>query len=1301
MDWKSDLKRLTAGCLAAAALAGSAAAWSAPAQTGRLKLARSSDTVLRMAVGSDIHIDAYESEKKLSNAYAVFKEIGGVDAAVFVGDVTNNGSESQYDALMGIINANTKTATVDLAGNTTAAAGGDDAAVGTTLICMGNHEFYGGNADRFRERTGQEINKLYWINGVPIIKMGADTPAGDFTDKYDFLKESLDTISGEKWSGPIFIMAHQAVYDTAYTTDQEGAYHGTWSDAEVSLMAQYPQIIHISGHSHATPQDPRSIDQTDGFTAIQDGTLGAYYENEYGKIDPDTGADATCPPQSTDASTCLIIDVRSDGTSLIHRLNLTTGEWIYEGENQDGPWTLHASDTADQFTYFQENVNRGYGAGSQPPVFAQEAAVTAEAAASGTAVRVSFPAAAAASGFNRDMVHEYRITLTPTDGTAAVTKRIFSDYYKAEDQQKSAWTVRINGLTSGKTYHVSVCAATSYGAESAPITAAEPVTVGTAVRTYPPRTVLDIDYSNGNTADANGHAGDAQGTADIVTDAALNRKALELKGDGGWRYQVAQDDYDRTVNEFTLECYFYAPDVTADQCLFSNQQGAGMGFELYNGKLYLWSNFPGISSSGLAGTEVKPSQWTHAVCTYDGTEVKMYLNGELAATDSAPGGLKVPASDAWYYYVGADVESGGGHAYHASNGTRINLARLYAGTMTADDVKAAWQKASGAETPSADTPADILNIDYSRGNTADANGHTAVLKGTAGIVTDAALNRQALELKGDGGWRYALDESDYGRIENSFTLESYFYMNDVTTDQCVFSNQQQSGMGYEVENGVLSNWVNLKTDSGYQTLKPHAAITAGQWVHAVTTYDGSALKLYLNGTLKDTVENASGGLKMPEAEKDARYYYVGADVERSGACGYQMVSGGRVSLARLYARPLTAEQVARAYAVLTDTQAPAGSFASAPAASCEVGAAYAIPAYTASDNSGSCTTTVTLTGPDGAVTALTDVLNGGTFTPSSAGVYTLTYTSADAAGNTTVRTVAVTAAFPAACTVSFNANGGSVTPAAASTDRSGKLAGLPVPTRSGNYSFAGWYTAPDGGTAVGLSTVFSADAALYAHWTYTGSSSGGGSSSGSSSSGSGSSSGTTILNPAVPKAETPLSFTDVAASDWFFADVSYVTGRGLMQGTEAGAFAPGRTVTRGMLAVILWRLAGQPAAAKAASFSDIADGSWCRAAVDWASSQGIADGYADGAFRPDRGITRQQLAAMLYRYARLSGAAASGNLSGYTDASQVADYAREAFAWAVAAKIVSGTTGGELNPTGCATRAQTAAVIHRLAARNS
>jgi uncharacterized repeat protein (TIGR02543 family) len=328
-------------------------------------------------------------------------------------------------------------------------------------------------------------------------------------------------------------------------------------------------------------------------------------------------------------------------------------------------------------------------------------------------------------------------------------------------------------------------------------------------------------------------------------------------------------------------------------------------------------------------------------------------------------------------------------------------------------------------------------------------------------------------------------------------------------------------------------------------------------------------------------------------------------------------------------------------------------------------------------------------------------------------------------------------------TITFNANGGSVTPAYAQTGADGKLASLPTPTQSG-YTFNGWFTAASGGISVTTSTVFTQDATIYAQWTRNSNGGGGGSSltyytvtfdsnGGSAVTGKSVASGGTVSKPADPtrdgytfagwytdeagttaydfsskvtgnltlyagwEKQTTNPFTDVGENDWFYDAVGYAYLNGLMNGTSDTTFSPNATSSRAMIVTVLWRIAGSPAATGTNAFTDLTQ-DWYRQAVQWAVENGITNGVSADAFDPDAAVTREQLAALLYRFAAYMGydITQANDLSGYSDAGLISDFAKDAMAFANAMGFITGDTETTLSPGTGSTRAVLATVLMRL-----
>ena len=333
---------------------------------------------------------------------------------------------------------------------------------------------------------------------------------------------------------------------------------------------------------------------------------------------------------------------------------------------------------------------------------------------------------------------------------------------------------------------------------------------------------------------------------------------------------------------------------------------------------------------------------------------------------------------------------------------------------------------------------------------------------------------------------------------------------------------------------------------------------------------------------------------------------------------------------------------------------------------------------------------------------------------------------------------------PTEFTIIFDGNDG--TPSVGSmTTANQKLSSLPSASRS-KHSFDGWYTEKSGGTKITTDTVFSANTTVYAHWTYTGGynppvtyctlrfETGGGRDI------------TSVrrtynacidLTKYVPTwrgytfigwysdrsltnkvsevyltrdltvyagwrvDENPSTgenpFTDVSEKDWFFDDVLFVYDYGLMVGTGKTLFSPHETVTRGMMATILWRMEGSPIPKGKNRFTDVEDVKRYADAITWTAENGIFADYDKDRFKPDDPITREQLAAIFYRYADYKDydMTFKGDLDKFKDADEITDYAKTAMQWAVGSDLVKGKSGALLDPQGTATRAEIAAMLHR------
>lgn len=250
-------------------------------------------------------------------------------------------------------------------------------------------------------------------------------------------------------------------------------------------------------------------------------------------------------------------------------------------------------------------------------------------------------------------------------------------------------------------------------------------------------------------------------------------------------------------------------------------------------------------------------------------------------------------------------------------------------------------------------------------------------------------------------------------------------------------------------------------------------------------------------------------------------------------------------------------------------------------------------------------------------------------------------------------------------TVTFETNGG--IKVNSQSVKSGSTAYEPnAPFRAG-FTFDGWYADRNLKQKYNFSTPVTANIVLYAKWTGTG--------------------------------ETGTGFSDVKTDDWFCSAVNYVVGKKLFNGVSDNEFAPNDSLTRAMLVTILYRLDGEPETEIGEGFADVESGAYYEKAVAWAKANGIVNGITDSEFAPNNNITREQIASIIYRYAKYKGYDVSvgedTNILSYEDANKISDWAVSAIQWACGAGLINGRTESTIVPDGTATRAEAAAIMQR------
>ncbi len=250
------------------------------------------------------------------------------------------------------------------------------------------------------------------------------------------------------------------------------------------------------------------------------------------------------------------------------------------------------------------------------------------------------------------------------------------------------------------------------------------------------------------------------------------------------------------------------------------------------------------------------------------------------------------------------------------------------------------------------------------------------------------------------------------------------------------------------------------------------------------------------------------------------------------------------------------------------------------------------------------------------------------------------------------------------CSVSFDSAGGTAIPT--QTVMFNEKATLPpLPVREG-YTFSGWYTDAACTEKWSFSSPVVSNLCLYAGWKKD-------------------------------SDAQSIPFADVAADDWYYDSIRYVYKNGMMNGVADTSFSPDTETSRAMAVTILWRMEGSPVVQNPMQFEDVAAGQWYTEAVRWASSEGIVNGYSTSVFGVNDKITREQMAAILYRYAGYKGhdVSSDSDMTKFKDSADINDWALDAMLWSVESGLILGVGNDTLLPLGSATRAQTATILMR------
>jgi predicted phosphodiesterase len=395
--------------------------------------------MIRFIVASDTHIRSkkghYTEERlvnlfKYSYAYADSQDYKTVDAAVFAGDVTDEGSTEELTLLRDIIQSSARKE--------------------TQVICaMGNHEYLKGSVSLFESILGQAADQHHVINGFHFISISTVGLGLDgYASKIDWLKAELDKAFQDNPKAPIFVFQHHHTKNTVYGSEEtEGHYAPRLDD----IYKNYPNIVNFSGHSHRPINNPRSIYQ-EKFTSIGTGAL-AYIAVNKGMTYGLPYGIGTLPPKATFVGQFYIVEADINNRVRIMPFNVITGNFftrqIESKPDEQLIWYLTTPSDPDSFIYTRDRWTD-----SEAPYFDEDAVITANVTADGACAAFTFPQA-----HDDDCIYSYKLDLTRE--FYHFCYRISSDYYI--DPMPTTITIPAIGIEKGKTYNVKVTAYDCYG----------------------------------------------------------------------------------------------------------------------------------------------------------------------------------------------------------------------------------------------------------------------------------------------------------------------------------------------------------------------------------------------------------------------------------------------------------------------------------------------------------------------------------------------------------------------------------------------------------------------------------------------------------------------------------------------------------------------------------------------------------------------------------------------------------------------------------------------------------------------
>lgn len=619
---------------------------------------------LRFAVISDTHVGPNKKTEaeRLKNVFKTVYDLDpNIDAVSVVGDLTDSGAQAEYDVFKSVVDANKKPET-------------------KLIASMGNHE--GNTAARFTAATQNQPRQNTVINGYHFITLSPKSlPTVYGGSRYNldeqWLREQLNAATLEDKTKPVFVFLHHGIKDTAYGTDE-------WNTPDLkNVLSDFPQVVNFGGHSHYPLNDPRSIYQKD-FTALNTSTI-SYFELETGMMY------GSIPPNANNSNQMMVLDV--DGTKVrIKKLDLLSGKYI--GED----WVFDTALGKEGFKYTDARSTD-----SESPYFESNAAVkVSDANDTGATITIDQAKINDKLGDNQDqIVHSYKYDFTnKKTGKVEKSYKIWSEYYFLP--MSNTLTQKFTGLKPGNEYEVSVTGLNSYKKPTTNIISTSFKTTGGIVppteeelnKPVESAEIMSVDFEDGTAVDKSvtKNTLKTSGSPKVISNDKLNKKVGSFDGSSAFMYPFSDETYGEISKNLTLETAFKVEPFEGSYVdVFANMESAGLGFEVAkiggdteNASLQFWVRTrPAATGTGaysVISGNIKYSEYTHAMATYDGKTMKLYINGELENTKDVAGTVYYPTGASKVFCIGSDI--GGSGSIQSPMTGEISVAKLYSRTLT-------------------------------------------------------------------------------------------------------------------------------------------------------------------------------------------------------------------------------------------------------------------------------------------------------------------------------------------------------------------------------------------------------------------------------------------------------------------------------------------------------------------------------------------------------------------------------------------------------------------------------------------